>query len=403
MQELSLSIFNHGGRGGAVEQQAILMRSMLDAFEHKHNIHVEVETLNWHTGWARLVEMAIYGRGPDLSEVGSTWVVDLVRMNALQRFSPPEMKMIGSENDFIQANWKAGITPSSDDTPPVVWGLPWSADVRLVFYRRDYLEQAKIDPAQAFTHIEELGRTVATLKAAGFELPVSLSTLRSHMNIHQMASWIWDCGGNFMSADGKRVAIDDPRALRGMSYYFGMGPYIPASHHKISDDDLDQLFFSGEAALIFGGSWVVGDANLKGVEANVGVAPMPGGSFVGGSHLVVWKHTHKKEAALLLADFLIKHSAEYKVFPMLGLPAYLPDWSATPFMKEPYFSAFRDALKGGRSFPTSELWGLVEKRLADITPSIWEKILNSDKPDIDKILAETMIPLAKLLNLSLET
>ncbi len=403
MQELNLSVFNHGGRGGAVEQEGILMQSLLDEFEREHNIHVNIEFLNWHNGWARLVEMAIYGRGPDLSEVGSTWVVDLVRMNALQSFSPSEMKLIGGENDFIQANWKAGITPGAADAPPVVWGVPWSADVRLVFYRRDFLKQANIDPAQAFSHIEELDRTVATLKAAGFKLPVSLATLRSNMNIHQMASWIWDCGGDFMMPDGKRVAIDDPRALRGMSYYFGLGPYIPASHYKISDDDLDHLFFSGEAALLFGGSWVVGDPNLKAIEPNVSVAPMPGGSFVGGSHLVVWKHSHKKEAALLLTDFLVKHSSDHKIFPSFGLPAYLSDWSRIHFLKEPYFSAFRDALQGGRSFPTSELWGLVEKRLADIVPSIWERVLDSDNPDIDKILAETMIPLARLLNLSLET
>jgi multiple sugar transport system substrate-binding protein len=402
MQELSLSVFNHGGRGGAIEQQNILARSLLDAFERKHNIHVELEIINWHNGWARLVEMALYGRGPDLSEVGSTWVVDLVRMNALRSFSPLEMKSIGGQDDFIEANWKAGITPTPGKDQPVVWGIPWSADVRLVFYRRDFLERAKIDPAQAFKHIEELGQAVATLKACGFELPVSLSTLRSHMNIHQMASWIWDCGGDFMTPDGKRVAFDDPRALRGMRYYFGLGPYIPASHYKISDDDLDQLFFAGEAAMLFGGSWVVGDPGLNAVQANLGVAPMPGGSFVGGSHLVAWKHSHKKEAVLLLSDFLVKHSAEHRVFPMFGLPAYLPDWAATPFMEEPYFSAFHNALQGGRSFPTSELWGLVEKRLADITPSIWEKVLASDKPDIDKILTETIIPLARLLNLSLE-
>jgi ABC-type glycerol-3-phosphate transport system substrate-binding protein len=280
--------------------------------------------------------------------------------------------------------------------------VPWLADVRLVFYRRDFLEQAKIDPARAFNHIDELGQTVAALKAHGFELPVSLATLRSNMNIHQMASWIWDCGGDFMTPDGKRVVFDDPRALRGMRYYFGLGPYIPANHHKISDDDLDQLFFAGEAAMLFGGVWVMEDPDLNAVQANLGLAPMPGGSFVGGSHLVVWKHSPKEEAALLLVDFLVRHSAEQGAFPMLGLPAYLPDWAATPFMEEPYFSAFYNALQSGHSFPTGELWGLVEKRLADIIPSIWERVLVPGKPDIDKILAETIVPLARLLNLSLE-
>ena len=64
------------------------------------------------------------------------------------------MKMIGGEKDFVPANWKAGVTLNTSDGSPIVWGVPWSTDVRLIFYRRDFLEQANIDPAQAFKHIE---------------------------------------------------------------------------------------------------------------------------------------------------------------------------------------------------------------------------------------------------------
>lgn len=399
MRQLTLSIFNHGGHGGSAQ----FIQPALNAFERKHNIHVELEVLNWHTGWSRLVEIAIYGSGPDLSEVGSTWVMDLVRMNALRAFSPAEMKLIGSENDFMHANWLAGITADSENQRPTVWGIPWSADTRVVFYHRDYLEQAKIDPAHAFEHVEELGQTVAALKASNIKLPVSLSTLRSNMNIHQMASWVWDCGGDFMMPDGKHVAFNGPKALRGMHHYFGLGPFIPPSHHRVSDTELDQLFYSKDSAMLLGGAWVIGDPALSTIKANLGVALMPGGAFVGGSHLVTWKHSHKNEEVLLLLDFLIKNSVEQNVFPTFGLPAYQPDWAGAPFIEEPYFSAFRSALQTGRSFPTSALWGLVEKRLADIIPAIWQTVLNSEKPDVDKILSETIMPLAKMLNLSLES
>ena len=397
MQQISLSVFNH-----IAEKQTVLLRSLLDAFEREQNIHVDFEVIDWRAGWARLVEMAIYGRGPDISEVGSTWIVDLMRMNALQSLSPRDMNPIGGESDFMPANWKAGVTLNTSDGSPIVWGVPWSTDVRLIFYRRDFLEKAKIDPTLAFSHIQDLAQTIESLKAHGFQLPVSLATLRSPINVHLMASWIWDCGGDFMLPNSKRVAFDNPKALQGMRYYFGMGQYIPPSHHKISELDVDRLFTSEDAALLFSGSWLIGTPEIKSVEANIGLASMPGGSFVGGSHLVMWKHTKKREAALLLLDFMVKHSMEHEIFPTYGLPTYLRDWTATPFMEEPYFSAFRNALQGGRSFPANELWGLVEKRLADTVPSIWEKVLDSEKPDIEKIVADTMIPLARMLNLSLE-
>jgi multiple sugar transport system substrate-binding protein len=400
MQTISLSIFNHNTRA---EEQKILMRSLLDEFEREHHIHVELEFTYWHNGWSRLVEMAIYGRGPDLSEVGSTWVMDFVRMNALRSISPLEMESIGTEKDFVRSNWNASINTNLMDEAPVVWGIPWSADVRMIFYRRDLFEQAKIDPATAFEHIDVFDQTIAILKAHGQEYPLMLATSPSHNNIHYMASWIWDSGGEFMTADGKRVAFDDPKALRGMRHYFRLGKYIPAIHYRMSDQEVDQLFLSGRTSVVFSGSWIIGNPALDpSVHATLSLAPMSGASFVGGTHLVIWKHSQKKDAALALANFLVKHSGKYGIFPTFGLPAYLPEWGASQFIEEPYFDVLRQALKNGRSFPNSELWGLVEKRFTDAIPLIWEKVLNSDKQDIDEILAETIIPLAKNLNISLE-
>lgn len=403
MQQLNLSIFNHAGSDDAVEQQAILMRSLLDTFEREHNIHVEFEVIQWHDGWARLHEMSIHGRGADISEIGSTWLADLVKMNALKSFSPFKMKQIGNENDFISANWKAGVTQNPINNTPIVWGIPWSTDARLIFYRRDYLEKAKIDPTEAFKSIESFDQTIAALKNAGFDLPLSLPMPRSHMHIHQIASWIWAAGGDFMTPDGKQVAFNSPEALQGMRYYFKLGSYIPADYRKIEDNDLTPLFLSGKAALLFSGPWLMGDPGLHPIKDYIGLASIPGGSFIGGSHLVVWKHSIKEEAAILLAGFLSRNSTSHNVFPALGLPAHLPDWDGEPFMQEPYFSAFRHALETGRSLPTANLWGVVEKRLVDIAPMIWDKVFASDTPDVDKALSETIVPLARMLNISLNS
>ena len=135
---------------------------------------------------------------------------------------------------------------------------------------------------------------------------------------------------------------------------------------------------------------------------NLGMMAMPGASFVGGTHLLTWKHTRNREKTLALADFLVKRSAEYNIFPAYGLPAYVPGWDKVHFIAEPYFSTLLDALQKGRSFPSGQLWGLVEKRLVDAIPIVWEKVLNADEQDIDKILGETIVPLAERINMTLE-
>ena len=61
---------------------------LLKLFEEKYGIHVRVDAIPYSSlRWSSLVEAALYHSGPDVSEVGNTWVGDLVRMEA-PRISP---------------------------------------------------------------------------------------------------------------------------------------------------------------------------------------------------------------------------------------------------------------------------------------------------------------------------
>ncbi len=397
MQEIELTVFNRGDEGA-------LIQPLLDEFERTHNTHVRFEILEWAEGWSKLVEFALYGHGPDLSEVGSTWLMDIVRMNAINSLSPSEMTHIGGEKDFIPTNWNSAITKTSTSTTPVVWAIPWTSDIRMAYYRRDLFEKADIDPTHTFEHSDSISQAIATLKTKDATPPVTVATLHSRNNLHILASWIWDAGGDLIAPDGKRVAFNSPQSLRGMSSHFQLGKYIPANRRKIVDVESDQLFMSGEAAIIFSGYWIVRDLALSTptVRDNLGMQAMPGASFVGGSHLLTWKHSRKRELALALADFLVKNSAEHNLFPRYGLPAYIPSWEKVHFLAEPYFTTLFEALQKGRSFPISQLWGLVEKRLADAIPTIWEKVWDADAAKVENILAEIIVPLAERINMTLE-
>jgi multiple sugar transport system substrate-binding protein len=394
MREVTLSLYDRGGGDN------LAIQPLLDAFEHKHRIHVNLQLYGWHESWAKQVETALYGHGPDISEVGSTGVLDFVRMNSVNSLSPSELNLIGSEKDFFPTNWRSGVVTGPSDDNPVAWAIPWTADLRLVFFRRELLEQAKVDPDAGFKDIETIDETIAKLSGVS-ELPLALTTLSTQVNLHNLASWLWDAGGDLMAPDGKSVAFDGEKALRGMHYFFRLGRYLPAELHKTNQDQTDQLFISGKAAAIFGGYWIGLHALSKPAPiADLGIAAMPGASFVGGTNLLIWKHAQEREGAILLLDFLVKHSAEHRLFPIFGLPAYIPAWEKVDFIRQPYSTILLDALQKGRTFPVGELWGLVEKRLVDAIPMVWEKVLASSENDVDKVLTDTIIPLAKRLNMS---
>lgn len=78
MEELELSIMRLD-----VDPENDL-RPLLDQFEIQHKCHVRVNALSWGSAWTDLVKTALYGSGPDVSEIGTTWCASFVAMNALR-------------------------------------------------------------------------------------------------------------------------------------------------------------------------------------------------------------------------------------------------------------------------------------------------------------------------------
>jgi hypothetical protein len=71
-----------------------------------------------------LVKVALYGEGPDVSEIGTTWCASLVAMNALRPFTPGEIASLGRPSAFLPSSWQTGILPGDDQICAVPWLMP---------------------------------------------------------------------------------------------------------------------------------------------------------------------------------------------------------------------------------------------------------------------------------------
>lgn len=89
MAEIELSIMSRG------PTTADDLRPLLEEFEVKNRTRVRLRIFEWDTAWADLVKVALYQDGPDVSEIGSTWLGSFVAMNALQQFSDREISLVG--------------------------------------------------------------------------------------------------------------------------------------------------------------------------------------------------------------------------------------------------------------------------------------------------------------------
>jgi multiple sugar transport system substrate-binding protein len=397
MEEIELSIFDHG------TETVAQIQALLGQLETEQSVRVHLDVLPWKGGWSKMVQAALYQDGPDVSEIGSTWISDFVKMNALSPFSPQEIRAIGGKDHFLASSWQSGTTSSGiKRSSPTPWAIPWSADTRVVFYRRDLLQQAGIDEASAFQNPERFEQTLARLKSSGVQTPLAIPTLRSRISVHSLASWVWSTGGDFISQDGAQSVFSQSKALEGMKSYFRLGRYLSKEAQGLDDSQADEMFWRGNAAVTLSGHWLLQEIRMPPeVADNLGIALVPGVSFVGGSHLAIWKHTRQKRAAVKLISCLADSQAVLSLFPSFGLPARLDVLASPSLSEDPHYRVMSQALKTGRSFPSEHQWGLIENRLTDAVPLIWKDVLATPEPDLDEILSHHLDPLVRRIAMAL--
>jgi multiple sugar transport system substrate-binding protein len=389
-EELELSLMN---------DTAAPIQPLLDQFEAEHGVHVRVRLLSWDAGWNTLFQSALQGRGSDVSEIGSTWLGDLAGMNALQPFSAEAVAELGGAEAFMPVAWRSCHMAGQ----PQTWAIPWLVGARLLFYRRDLLARHGIDPQTAFSTADRLDRTLGQLQAAGVSVPWTVPTGSTHTTLLNVASWIWGAGGAFVTPDGKRTVINQTAARAGLRAYFALGRYLAPSVRRLSGTQPDMVFLQNpDAAVTISGSWLfqmARDQGTPGLPEQLGAALPPGPSFVGGSHLVIWKHSHNYDAAVQLVRFLTGTPAIADYSRAMGLlPARVEALDAEPFAGDPLWQQTREGVRTGRSFPVIRSWGMIEYRLVAALSSLWAETLASPGQDVDAVLRKHLDPLAQRLD-----
>jgi len=400
MQELELSVLYHG------PETADDLQPVLDQFESQHRVHVRLRILDWETAWAELVKIALYSHGPDISQLGTTWVSNLTAMNALRPFSQSEITSFGGPSVFLPSTWQTGTVGGDKQ----VWAVPWLADTRVLYYRRDWLEKAGVDEATAFKTPQQLAETLQRLQASGVGAPWVVPTRHTLITLHNLASWVWGAGGDFVTPDGRRTLFNEPQARAGIRDYYDLHRFLSPTVHGLGPGDCDLVFREGRAAITLSGpwTWLTGMIRQRGaspeVIENFGLAFPPGVPFVGGSSLVVWRHTTMANVAVELVRLLTSSRIQATYPPHIGhLPVRTDALATLAAGENPFYRTLLEGFESSRSFRATSSWGLVEDKLSLTLTDLWTELLTNPSQDLDAAIAKYLDPLAKRLDLALES
>jgi multiple sugar transport system substrate-binding protein len=364
------------------------------AFNAAHpNIQVEGTLVDWSDAFSKITASLTSGVGPDVSQLGTTWVGAFSKTTGLHQFSQEEIDGLGGKSAFVPASWNTSSLINTTKTT----AIPWFIDTRAVYYRSDVLKDLGIDPKTAFTDWSTLDQTLAKIKASGKMAALGVPGKNDFNVVHNFAPWIWGAGGDYVSGDGSKPAIGDSASVDGVNQYQQLaGKYVDPAVLQKNSNDVDAMFAQGRFAVTFSGPWLAqmlqtpnsqnGYGDDVTAKAGFGTASFPTGPknhavFFGGSNLAVLKGSKHEQAAYEWIRWLTSDKGQTSYVPKVGLwPARVSAAGSNVFAGSQYLAAFHDQLQFGRSYQMVAAWGPIENVLVKDLGNVWDAVSQANGP-----------------------
>lgn len=373
---------------------------LLEAFKKQYNVQVKLTGIPWDRGRAEVAKFGIYGQGPDVSSIGTTWVGSLASMSALRPYTPQDVRALGGAEAFFESTWRSGQI--GDD--PTLWAVPWLADITAIYYWKNMLEEAGVNADTAFATEKNFVQTLEKLQANGCQYPLVLTTIHAPVILHEAAHWVWSAGGDFISSDNQEVTFHQPKAMQGFKNYFGLLRFI--SPETMGANPRAELFDTGKSAIHFAGPWLgnVGRFAHPEWQENLRIAPVPGITFAGGSSFVIWRYTLHPAESFELVRFLSSQPVNIPASPHdQGLPTRRKALDMPSAESDMFHRTYLQSMQRSRSFPSIRLWGAMEDKMISEISNIWAELFANPNQDLDECLHRHLDPLAKRLNTTMGT
>ncbi len=402
MTELRFSVI--GDDNESIAEISLLARE----FQESSHTAVNVKRLPWDRAWQTLFMTALEGKGDDVSQVGSTWAPTLAAVDSLRPFSDADVRSLGGPLVFVPAAWQTVRLEERG----AVWSIPWSVYTFVIFYRRDLLQQAGVDEALAFSTPQAMIETFTALKGAGIN-PWVAPTTSHYLDLpHIASSWVRAYGGDFIHPSGKQVLFNTPHASRGLLEFFELYRFLPNTLRGLDyDASLAEFFQKGSAAVMIAGAESYGDALgnyplAKDVHDQIDVARVPGVSWIGGDHLVIWKTVRtdpqKERVAVELIRSLTSVESQVRIHRETTiLPSRLEAYVHLDFQPQAMNAVLETVLQTARPHPPIRLWRRIESMLVDMLSDLEHHVLEFQAQSVPELVEAKLAEYEKQFSLIL--
>ncbi len=215
-----------------------------------------------HSQFYRLLRSDVgSGTAPDVAMVDSVWVAGLAQSGSLYTLEDPELGAEWKRDEFIQDLYAAFIKANSFNGK--LYGLPFKADVSLLWYRKDWFAQESLQAPQNWDDLLAVGahfRQPRVQERYGLSHPLAFPGGGSagEATVYSLMPFIWSAGGEIFDAQAERVTLDTVGVRQALQFL----RELVTQHHLSSPeivnyrwDTTPWLFANGKVAMALGGSY----------------------------------------------------------------------------------------------------------------------------------------------------
>ncbi|XGV98018.1 MAG: ABC transporter substrate-binding protein [Leptolyngbya sp. BL-A-14] len=214
-----------------------------------------------------------------------------------------------------------------------LYRLPVRSDAGVLYYRKDLLEKAGVEPPKTFEDIVKISKTIQQQGSArwGYIWQGQQYEGSAAMFVEVLQGF----GGFWVNPETLEVGLDRPEAIEAVKFLRntvteGISP--PGVTNYI-EEDTRQIFQSGQAVFLRSWPyvWPLANADTSPVKGKIAIMPLvgtpghPGGSCLGGWGLGISKTSKHPKEALTAIRYLTSAGAQKRFIKEAG---YVPSRKA---------------------------------------------------------------------------
>jgi len=357
-----------GGEGAGDKQKTISVWAMgeegkklseLSAkFEEENpNIKVNVQAIPWDTAHDKLLTAVASGKGPDVLQLGSTWVPEFADAGALLDLTPHLEKY----PEFAPENYFEGARQSMKFEDQLI-GVPWYVETRVLYYRTDLLEEVGYSEApKTWDELKDAAQKLAARGEGQFGLDIDMND--------QITPFIFAWQNGFdADIEDPRLNLDSPEFTEAIEYYTSFFKEGYSSTAK--GMDIVQAFKDGVKPMFISGPWMINIVKDQApdLDGKWSVAVLPAKetntSAIGGANFSVFHTSKNVDEALKYISYVTDVETQLNWLDISNtLPSRLEAWEDSKLADNEMLATFGEQLKSTKGSPQITQWEKVAQEL----------------------------------------